>query len=85
MGWDEAYKGEFQQIQELAWKALDAVQYARSCCRAIHVSSVFCGKLAAGFERFRRWVATERLKELQKNMSRPARVQSRKSRKALTF
>jgi hypothetical protein len=55
MGRPEAYEGEFLQIQNLAWKALDAAPNARNLCRGIHVFSQFRGKLVAGYERFRRY------------------------------
>jgi hypothetical protein len=50
----EKYEGEFLQIEILAWEALDAAPNARSLCSGIHVFSQFHGKLAAGYERFRR-------------------------------
>jgi len=50
----EKYEGQFLQIETLAWAALDAVPNARNLCRGIHVFSQFRGKLAAGYERFRR-------------------------------
>ena len=50
----EKYEGEFLQIEILAWEALDAVPNARKLCSSIHVFSQFHGKLAAGYERFRR-------------------------------
>ena len=50
----ERYEGEFLQIETLAWEALDAAPNARNCCTGIHVFSQFHGKLAAGYERFRR-------------------------------
>ena len=54
MGRPEAYEGEFLQIETLAWNALDAIPDARNLCMGIHVFSQFHGKLAAGYERFRR-------------------------------
>jgi len=50
----ENYEGEFLQIETLAWEALDAAPDARNRCTGIHVFSQFHGKLAAGYERFRR-------------------------------
>jgi len=50
----EKYEGEFLQIEILAWEALDAAPNARNLCSGIHVFSQFHGKLAAGYERFRR-------------------------------
>ena len=50
----EKYEGEFLQIETLAWEALDAAPNARNLCSGIHVFSQFHGKLAAGYERFRR-------------------------------
>ena len=50
----EKYEGEFLQIETLAWQALDAAPNARNLCSGIHVFSQFHGKLAAGYERFRR-------------------------------
>jgi len=50
----EKYEGEFQEIETLAWQALDAAPNARNLCSGIHVFSQFHGKLAAGYERFRR-------------------------------
>jgi len=50
----EKYEGEFLQIETLAWEALDAAPDARNLCSGIHVFSQFHGKLAAGYERFRR-------------------------------
>ena len=50
----EKYEGEFLQIKTLAWNALDAAPDARNLCSGIHVFSQFHGKLAAGYERFRR-------------------------------
>jgi len=50
----EKYAGEFLQIETLAWEALDAAPNARNLCSGIHVFSQFHGKLAAGYERFRR-------------------------------
>ena len=50
----EKYEGEFLQIETLAWEALDAAPNARNLCSDIHVFSQFHGKLAAGYERFRR-------------------------------
>ena len=51
----EKYEGEFLQIETLAWNALDAAPDARNLCNGIHVFSQFHGKLAAGYERFRRY------------------------------
>jgi len=42
------------QIENLAWQAMDAAPNARNLCSGIHVFSQFHGKLAAGYERFRR-------------------------------
>jgi len=50
----EKYEGEFLQIETLAWEALDAAPNARNLCSGIHVFSQFHGKLAAGYERYRR-------------------------------
>ena len=50
----EKYEGEFLQIETLAWEALDAAPNARNLCSGIHVFSQFHGKLAVGYERFRR-------------------------------
>jgi len=50
----EKYEGEFLQIKTLAWEALDAAPNARNLCSGIHVFSQFHGKLAAGYERYRR-------------------------------
>jgi len=50
----EKYEGEFLQIEILAWDALDAAPNARNLCSSIHVFSQFHGKLAAGYERYRR-------------------------------
>ncbi len=55
MGRSEAHEGEFLQIEMLAWKALDSVRDARNCCAGIHVVEAWRGKLAAGYERFRRY------------------------------
>jgi hypothetical protein len=50
----EKFEGEFLQIETLAWEALDAAPNASNLCSGIHVFSQFHGKLAAGYERFRR-------------------------------
>ena len=50
----EKYEGEFLQIETLALEALNAAPKARNLCSGIHVFSQFHGKLAAGYERFRR-------------------------------
>jgi len=50
----EKYEGEFLHIETLAWNALDADPNARYLCSGIHVFSQFHGKLAAGYQRFRR-------------------------------
>jgi len=50
----ENYEGEFLQIETLAWEALDAAPNACNLCSGIHVFSQFHGKLAAGYERYRR-------------------------------
>jgi len=50
----ERYEGEFLQIETLAWEALDAAPNASNLCSGIHVFSQFHGKLAAGYERYRR-------------------------------
>ena len=50
----EKYESEILQIETLAWEALDAAPNARNLCSGIHVFSQFHGKLAAGYERFRR-------------------------------
>jgi hypothetical protein len=50
----ERYEGEFLQIETLAWEALDSAPNARNLCSGIHVFSQFHGKLAAGYERYRR-------------------------------
>jgi len=55
MGRPEAYEGEFLQIETLALEALDRVPDVKNCCSGIHVFSEFHGKLAAGYERFRRY------------------------------
>jgi hypothetical protein len=54
MGRSEAHEGEFLQIEMLAWEALDGVRTARNCCSGIHVVDSWRGKLAAGYDRFRR-------------------------------
>jgi len=51
----EKYEGEFLQIETLAWNALDEASNARNLCSGIHVFGQFHGKLAAGYERFRRY------------------------------
>ena len=48
----EKCEGEFLQIENLAWKALDAAPNARNLCNDTHVFSQFHSKLAAGYERF---------------------------------
>jgi hypothetical protein len=55
MGRSEAHEGEFLQIEMLAWEALESVHDARNCCAGIHVVETWRGKLAAGYERFRRY------------------------------
>ncbi len=55
MGRSEACEGEFLQIRDMALQALDSVPDVNNCCSGVHVFSEFHGKLAAGYERFRRY------------------------------
>jgi len=55
MGREEACEGEFLQIRDMALQALDSVPDVKNCCSGVHVFSEFHGKLAAGYERFRRY------------------------------
>ncbi|VVB68685.1 Uncharacterised protein [uncultured archaeon] len=54
MGRPEACEGEFLQIRDMALLALDSAPGFRNGCSGVHVFSEFHGKLAAGYERYRR-------------------------------
>lgn len=55
MGRQEAHEGEFLQIEELAWQALETAEGFANGCRGIHVVESWHGKQRAGYERFRRY------------------------------
>ncbi len=55
MGREEAFEDEFLQIRDMALQALDSAPGVSNGCTGVHVFNEFRGKLAAGFERFRRY------------------------------